>query len=72
MGRTQTERVQDDGAEEPFVVKMEEVTWDWRKVHNAELLGSYCSQNIIGVINQGGCHGQGMSHRVEKKYSYWV
>jgi hypothetical protein len=24
------------------------------------------------VINQGGCHGQGMSHRVEKKYSYWV
>jgi len=26
-----------------FVVKMEKVTWDWRKVHNAQLLGSYCS-----------------------------
>jgi len=33
-----------------FGVKMDEVTGEWRKLHNEELSDLYCSPNIIRVI----------------------
>jgi hypothetical protein len=33
-----------------FEAKMDEVTGEWRKLHNLELNDLYCSPNIIGVI----------------------
>jgi hypothetical protein len=34
----------------------------WGKLHNNELHSLYSSQNIVRVINQGGCGGQDMWH----------
>jgi hypothetical protein len=28
----------------------DEVTWEWRKLHNEEINGLYCSPNILRVI----------------------
>jgi hypothetical protein len=36
-----------------FGSKRDEVTGDWRKLHNEELHYLYCSPNIIIVISQG-------------------
>ena len=33
-----------------FVAKRDEVTGEWRKLHNEELNGLYCSPNIFPVI----------------------
>jgi len=33
-----------------FGPKRDEVTGEWRKLHNVELYGLYCSPNIIQVI----------------------
>jgi len=33
-----------------FGPKRDEVTWDWRKLHNEELNGLYCSPSIVRVI----------------------
>ena len=33
-----------------FGVEREEVTWQWRKLHNEELNDLYCSPNIVLVI----------------------
>jgi hypothetical protein len=33
-----------------FGPKRDEVTWEWRKLHNEELYGMYSSPNIIQVI----------------------
>jgi hypothetical protein len=34
-----------------FELKREEVTGDWRKLHNEELHNLYSSHNIIRVVN---------------------
>ena len=33
-----------------FGLKRDEVTWEWRKLHNEELNDLYCSPNIARVI----------------------
>jgi hypothetical protein len=33
-----------------FGPKRDEVTWEWRKLHNEELNDLYCAPNIIRVI----------------------
>jgi hypothetical protein len=33
-----------------FGPKTDEVTGEWRKLHNKELNDLYCSPNIIGVV----------------------
>jgi hypothetical protein len=33
-----------------FVPKRDEVTWEWRKLHNEELNNLYSSPNIVRVV----------------------
>jgi len=33
-----------------FGVRRDEVTGEWRKLHNEEVIDIYCSPNIVGVI----------------------
>jgi len=33
-----------------FGSKRDEVTWEWRKLHDEELNNLYCSSNIVRVI----------------------
>jgi hypothetical protein len=42
-----------------FGPKRDEVTGDWRKLHNEELHKLYSSSNIIRISSQAGCDGQG-------------
>jgi hypothetical protein len=50
-GGTQTQCVLEQSAEERiFGPKRDEVTGDWRKLHNEELHNLYFSQNIIRMI----------------------
>jgi hypothetical protein len=41
-----------------FGPKREEVTGEWRKLHNEELNDLYCSPNIVRVINSRGLRGE--------------
>jgi hypothetical protein len=43
-----------------FGPKRDEVTGEWRRLHNEELNDLYSSLNIIRVINQEKCGGLGM------------
>jgi hypothetical protein len=43
-----------------FGPKRDEVTGDWRKLHDEGLRNLYSSPNIIRMISQGGWDGQGM------------
>jgi hypothetical protein len=43
-----------------FGPKRDDVTGEWRKLHNEELNDLYCSPNIVWVINADECDGQGM------------
>ena len=51
----------------------EEVTWDWRKLHNEELNELHCSPNIISVIKSWRMRWAGHVARVrEKENAYRV
>jgi hypothetical protein len=42
-----------------FGSKRDEVTWEWRKLHNEKLNDLYCKTNIVRVI------------KIEKNYMGW-
>ena len=41
-----------------FGAKKDEITGEWRKLHNAELHALYSSHDIIVVLNRDDCDGQ--------------
>jgi hypothetical protein len=43
-----------------FGPKRDEVTWEWRKLHNEELIDLYRSSNIVWVIKPRRIYGWGM------------
>ena len=49
-----------------FGPKRDEVTCDWRKLHNEELSDLYCSPNIVRVIKSGKMRWAGHVARVGK------
>jgi hypothetical protein len=56
-----------------FGRKGDEVTGEWRKLHNEELNDPYCSQNIIRVIKSRGMRREGHVARVgERRVVYRV
>jgi len=51
-----------------FVPKREEVTREWRKLHNEELNDLYCSSNIVRVIKSRRMRWTGhVAHTGEKR-----
>jgi len=42
-----------------FGTKRDEVTGEWRKLHNEEVCNLYCSPNIFRVIKSGGVRWAG-------------
>jgi len=50
-----------------FVPKRDEVTGEWRELHNEELNDLYCSPNIVRVINSRRMRWAGHVARVGKK-----
>jgi hypothetical protein len=50
-----------------FVPKRDEVTGEWRKLYNEELLKLYSSPILLGRSSQGELGGQGMWHAWERK-----
>jgi hypothetical protein len=49
-----------------FGPKRDEITGEWRKLHNGELHNLYSSPDIIRRIKQGKCGGRGMWHAWER------
>jgi hypothetical protein len=47
-----------------FGPKRDEVTGEWRKLHNEELNDLYCSPNIVRVIKSGGMRDRASAYRV--------
>ena len=45
-----------------FGPKRDEVTGEWRKLHNEELSDLYCSPNIVRVIKREKLDWRGMWH----------
>jgi len=57
-----------------FGPKRDEVTGEWRKLHNEELNDLFCSPKIIRVINREEGDGRGMQHvwgRGEVLTKFW-
>jgi hypothetical protein len=50
-----------------FGTKRDEVTGDWRKLHNEELQNLYSSPNIIRIIKPRRLRGAGHVVRMNKK-----
>jgi hypothetical protein len=58
--------------EEKFECKREEVTGDWRRLHNVELHNLYASPNFIRVIKDSEMGEACSTHgRVEKCVQYF-
>ena len=56
-----------------FGPKRDEVTGDWRKLHNEELNDMYCSRNIVRVIKSKRIRWTGHVARMgERRGIYWV
>jgi hypothetical protein len=56
-----------------FGAKMDEVTGEWRKLHNEELKGMYSSPNIVRVIKSRGMRWAGhVARRGEGRGVYRV
>jgi hypothetical protein len=49
-----------------FGPKRDEVTGEWRKLHNEELNGLYCAPNIVRVIKSRGMRWAGHVARMEE------
>jgi hypothetical protein len=52
------------------VSKRDEVTGEWRKLHNEELNDLYCSPNIVRVIESGRMKRAGHVARMRKGEAY--
>jgi len=50
-----------------FGPKRDEVTGEWRKLHNEELNDFYCSQNIIRMIKSSRMRWKGHAARVGER-----
>jgi hypothetical protein len=50
-----------------FAPKRNEVTWEWRKLHNEELNDLYCSPNIIRVNKSRTIRWAGHVARMEER-----
>ena len=55
-----------------FGPKMEEVTGEWRKLHNKELHVLYFSPNIIRVIKSRRQVGRACSTKGDSSSAYWI
>jgi hypothetical protein len=56
-----------------FILKRDEVTGDWRKLHNEELHNLYSSPNIIIIIKSRRMRWTGHVARIgEKKNAYTI
>jgi hypothetical protein len=53
-----------------FWLKRDEVTGEWRKLHNEELNDLYCSPNIVGVIKWRRIRWAGHLERMEREEAY--
>jgi hypothetical protein len=54
-----------------FGLKRDEVTEDWRKLHNEELHNLYSSPSIIGMIKSRRMRWAGYVARMGKREGYW-
>ena len=56
-----------------FVPRLDEVTGEWRRLHNEELNDLYCSPNIVRVIKSRRMRWAGhVAHMVEERGLYRV
>jgi hypothetical protein len=55
-----------------FGSKRDEVTGDWRKLHNEEIHNLYSSPNIIRMIKSRGMRWAGHVARMEKRTTYRI
>jgi hypothetical protein len=55
-----------------FGPKRDEVTGEWRKLHNEELNNLYSSPNIVRVIKSGMRWAGHVAHMGERRGVYWV
>ena len=73
QGRTQDEGVPDEGCRERYFGLREEVTGDWRTLHNEYLRDLYSTPNAIMGSHQGKRGGRGHVARVgEKRNAYRI